>query len=217
MDPAVKMRLAHYMLGFILLINMQLYSKEVHYVSKEIVCSKKYKKGAILRRDNLFVNDFLCIHSLIRHFEPSTLFEIGTCTGEGTQIIKNAMRMGAVYSLELPPGESSYDIHSIGEMCKLPYVQVIGNSLNTDYTAYYPIESWFIDGSHDYFHVLHETKEAIKANSKLIIWHDADIFEVFKAIKDGLDLSDDYILYRVPDTRIAFSLNKKIIKFKHFL
>ena len=205
------MKLNFYVISFLLLVNSQIFAKEVHYVSKEIICKNEYRKGAILRGDALFIDDFLCIHSLIRRFKPNSLFEIGTCSGEGTQIIKNAMQLGIVYSIELPPGESCYDIHSIGEMCKLPYVQIIGNSQSTDYSQYYPIESWFIDGSHDYPHVLYETKEAIKANSKLIIWHDADIPEVFEAIRDGLDLSDNYILYRIPSTRIAFSIRKELV------
>jgi hypothetical protein len=211
------MRINFYMISFLLLANSQIFPKEVHYVTKEIICKKEYKTGAILRGDALFIDDFLCIHSLIRKFKPNSLFEIGTCSGEGTQIIKNAMRSGIVYSIELPPGESSYDIHSIGNKCTLPYVQIIGNSQSIDYSQYYPIESWFIDGSHDYPHVLYETKEAINANSKLIIWHDADIPEVFEAIKDGLDASDNYILYRIPYTRIAFSLHKELIAEVDFL
>lgn len=137
---------------------------------------------------------------------PTSVFEIGTCSGEGTLIIKNAVGNSPVYSLELPLEESTYDIQSAGKMCYLPYIQIIGNSLNINYADFYPIDAWFIDGAHEYFFVLHETRQALLSNPSIIIWHDADIPEVLNAICDGLEDSDLYVLYRVNGTRIAFAV-----------
>ena len=181
-------------------------AKDVSYINQGQVCKAPYNKKAILRNDRLFVDDFLTLHSLLKMAQPRSVFEIGTCTGEGTLIMKNAIGNNVVYSLELPLNESTYDIGVAGKMCYLPYVQIVGNSMTLDYTEFYPIEAWFIDGAHEYTFVLHETKQAVLSAPSIIIWHDADIPEVFQAIKDGLDDRDDYLLYRVNNTRIAFAI-----------
>ena len=66
----------------------------------------------------------------------------------------------------------------------------------------YPCEGYFIDGEHDYKHVFRESTEVLKNKPEIIIYHDADMEEVWRAIKD-LNKSG-YKLYRVKDTRIAF-------------
>ncbi len=193
----------------------QLFCKEVYMLNHQTLCTGKYAKGAILRKDPAFIDDFLTLHSLLRMATPASVFEIGTCTGEGTLIIKNAVGKSTVYSLELPLEESTYDIQIVGKACTLPYVQIIGNSMSLNYSAYYPIEAWFIDGAHQYSYVLHETKQALLSQPKIIIWHDADIPEVFDAICTGLNSEDNYALFRVSDTRIAFAvpLTSPIMRF----
>lgn len=188
-----------------ILLSSTVFAKDAISIQMQSICMPPFSDQAIYRKDPLFIDDFWVLHSLLKMAKPMSVFEIGTCTGEGTLIIKNAVGDGVVYSLELPLGESTYDIQKIGEQCYLPYVQIIGNSKCVDYTHYYPIEAWFIDGAHDYNHVLHETQVALLSTPLLIVWHDADIPEVFEAIKDGLEGSD-YLLYRVKNTRIAFSI-----------
>ena len=180
-------------------------TENVIYIDSEQICKPSYISDAILRKDPLFADDFLTLHSLLRMAAPASVFEIGTCTGEGTLIIKNAVGDSTVYSLDLPLGESSYDLQEIGAICHLPYIQIIGNSCCINYSAYYPIEAWFIDGTHDYPHVFYETKQALLSQPRLIVWHDADISEVFDAIKDSLHEST-YLLFQVKNTRIAFSI-----------
>lgn len=180
-------------------------AKDAIEIPMEQICKPPYVLEAIKRRDPLFIDDFLTLHSLLRMANPYSVFEIGTCTGEGTLIIKNAVADHDVYSLELPLGESSYNIQIIGGACYLPYTQIMGDSLLVDYSSYYPLDAWFIDGAHDYHHVFYETKQALLSMPKIIVWHDADIPEVFKAIQEGLD-NTDYLLFRVNNTRIAFSI-----------
>lgn len=182
------------------------YAKEFTYLNVEQICKEPFTDDAILRKDPLFIDDFLTLHSLLKITQPSSVFEIGTCTGEGTLIIKNAIGDGKLYSLDLPPNETSYDIPKVGGKCYLPYEQIIGNSLSLNYSDYFPLEAWFIDGAHEYSHVFYETQEALKSAPKIIIWHDADIPEVFEGIKDGLELDQEYVLFRVLNTRIAFSV-----------
>ena len=192
--------------GAICVFSSQILAKEIHILNHQAICKEEYTRGAILRKDPAFVDDFLILHSLLTMLNPISVFEIGTCTGEGTLIIKNAIGNNTVYSLDLPLKESTYDIQIVGKMCTLPYVQITGNSMNLNYSDFYPIDSWFIDGAHEYSYVLHETKQALLSHPKIIIWHDVDIPEVLQAICDGLDEDDNYALFRVSSTRIAFAV-----------
>jgi hypothetical protein len=72
----------------------------------------------------------------------------------------------------------------------------------------YPCEAYFIDGEHDYSHPTHETTEILKNSPKLIVWHDSDMETVYNAIVDAFKGVDNYDLYRVIDTRIAFAVRK---------
>ncbi len=191
--------------SLVLLFCSSAIAADITFIDLEEICKPPYTSGAILRKDPLFVDDFLALHCLLRKTKPDSVFEIGTCTGEGTLIIKNAVQDSLVYSLELELGTSSYDLQSIGSACYLPYVQVIGDSLSTNYADFYPISAWFIDGAHDYLHVFHETKQALQSNPVLIVWHDADIPEVLEAIQNGLQGSN-HKLFQINNTRIAFSI-----------
>jgi hypothetical protein len=183
-----------------------LFATNVVYINQDTICKDIYIENAILRKDKLFIDDFLTIHALIKIVNPTSIFEIGTCTGEGTLIIKNAIGTGTVYSLELPADQSSYDLKNITNVCHLSYKQLIGNSMTIKYSDYYPLKSWFIDGAHDYVHVHYETQQALQSKPDIIIWHDADIPEVMLAIQDGLEQDPLYQLFRVKNTRIAFSV-----------
>ena len=123
----------------------------------------------------------------------------------------NSCPNSTLVSLELPPNSSPYFIpqQDIGYRCNRPYHQVYGNSLTYDYRLHFPIDAWFIDGAHDYYHVFEETKVAVTSNAKIIIYHDADIKEVFDGIVEGMD-TEKYTLYRVTGTRIMFAIDKEL-------
>jgi len=161
-----------------------------------------------------FISDYLCLHRLIQIHKPKTFLEVGTHIGEGTNIICNAKKDMKVFSLDLPTRMSDdskqHPIHKkmiVGAICKLPYTQLWGDSMKYPY-GNYPCEGWFIDGEHDYKHPYHETKEAIKQKAKLIVWHDADIPEVFNAITEAFVWNNDYQLFRVTETAIAYAVRK---------
>ena len=171
--------------------------------------------GAILNEEYIgFKEDYLILHCLLRSFEPKSVFEIGTNMGTGTKIIKNALPKADVFSLDLPRELAHISLQhpinegkgdSVGNRCNLPFTQLRGDSMIFDYSEY-PCEAYFIDGEHDFDHPHHETKEIIKLEPKLIIWHDSDIKEVAKAIE--MAITDDYELFRVIDTRIAYAVRK---------
>ena len=165
-----------------------------------------------------FPLDYYLVHTLMRRYKPATIFEIGTNMGTGTKILKNACMDAAVFTLDLPTELAHQSLQSplsegkgdkVGRNCNLPFVQLRGDSMTFDYSKY-PCEAYFIDGEHDYYHPYHETKEALKQNPKLIVWHDADIDAVRRAIIDATNLviEKDYDLFFVTDTRIAYALKK---------
>lgn len=176
--------------------------------------------GAILHTHEPFVRDYLTLHILLKIHgkEIRRFLEIGTNLGEGTKIICNALGSEKlVYTLDLPSElahlSKQHPISegkeaAVGSKCDLRYCQILGDSMTYDYGTLYDVDGWFIDGEHDYAHPRHETKEAIKQNAKLIIFHDADMTDVYNAITDSFVYTNDYDLYRVTGTRIAYAVRK---------
>lgn len=164
-----------------------------------------------------FCLDYLLLHCLMRKHNPATIFEIGTNMGTGTKILKNACMSATVMSLDLPTELAHKSLQhpinekkgdKVGSHCNLPFIQVRGDSMAFDYSRY-PAEAYFIDGEHDYEHPFYETKEVLKLKPKLIVWHDADIECVGRAIMDVLVLyKTEYDLFFVTDTRIAYAVKK---------
>jgi len=138
-------------------------------------------KGCIIHTHPPFLKDYITLHILLKIADPSTVMEIGTHVGEGTNIICNALPDAKVYSLDLPmelrdlslqhPSLKSMDV---GVMCKLPYTQLLGDSMNFDYYKY-PCEAYFVDGEHTEKNVLHETVQILNGKPKLIVYHDYDM------------------------------------------
>lgn len=174
------------------------------------IVTPELAQGAIINnRHPGFKEDYQVIHCLMRKYKPATLFEIGTNTGFGTKIIKNAIGEGTVFSMDLPVDEfrklQSYPDRP-GLECDVPYVQLYGDSLTFKFERY-PAEAYFVDGAHDYKHVFREATEIIKLSPRLIIFHDADIPEVALAIADAFDLTGQhYATIRVTGTRIVYAV-----------
>jgi hypothetical protein len=161
-----------------------------------------------------FDEDYYVIQSLLNKWQPKSVFEIGTCTGNGSRIIRHILPSAKITTL---------DINVCGDLCPNDVEKIVNDSMTFDYSTKYPIDCWFIDGHHIYENAYHETNEAIKSGAKYIIYHDADIKEVYKAIMDSFDdnkASDLYDLYQVIEptkiysssgdnlTRVAYAIKK---------
>lgn len=192
-------------------------------IDKSQIISEERMKGAILNTDfEGFVDDYAVLHCLIKIYKPKRFCEIGCNMGVGTKIIKNAIGDGEVFSLDLPTELAHKSLQSpisegkgdkVGSMCNLPFTLLRGDSMTFDYSGLYPIDGWFIDGEHDYEHPNHETREAIKMGSNLIVFHDANIECVYNAIVEAFKGEEYfYDLYRVIDTRIAYAVKKQYEK-----
>lgn len=180
----------------------------------EVVVSP-YRDNALIRNDFPgFKEDYWVLHCLIKKYQPNTFMEIGTSVGNGTKIICQAMMGRKVYSIDLPPGTDPNEIYpnhedglpeKAGACCDLPYTQLFGDSNQVDLSSYYPLDGWFIDGKHAYGYVAKDTETALRSNPRIIIWHDADIQEVWDAIVAVLQGYPNYLLFRVEGTRIAYA------------
>lgn len=189
--------------------------------SKDIITEESLEKAIRNKEFDGFETDYLVIDSLLRKYKPKSFLEIGTNMGRGTKIIKNALgEDSVVYSLDLPTELAHVSLQhpineghgdSVGHLCDLPFVQLRGDSMKFDYNSLGKIEGAFIDGEHDYEHPFHETKEILKLGPKLIIWHDADIAEVERAINKALywhftSYGKNYEVNRVLDCRISYAI-----------
>ncbi len=181
-------------------------------INYEMVVNDELLKGNIDNKEfDGFFQDYRVLHCLLKRYSPKIFFEVGTNFGVGTKIIKNALGDDSeVYSLDLPVEDAHISLKNgnIGSRCDLPYTQLSGDSLNFDYTKYYSIDGWFIDGEHDYQHPKHEAAEAIKSGANIIIFHDANIECVGKAIDDAFSGNEDYLVFRVQPTRVAYAIKK---------
>jgi len=181
------------------------------------IYSDELAEGAIINdRHTGHKNDYLILHCLLRKYKPKTFFEVGSNTGFGTLIIKNALGYeSVVYSLDLPANEAHLSNQSpisegkgdcVGYECTLPYYQIFGDSRTYDYSLA-PAEGYFVDSDHTYENVFAETTGILKVKPKIIIYHDAELNEVYNAIVDAMK-GQPYDLCRVIDTRILYSLKK---------
>lgn len=165
-----------------------------------------------------FLEDYRVLSCLLKIHKPKTLFEVGTNVGGGINVMKTALPLLYIFSLDLdyetmrlnskqyPIGENGED--RVGMNAKVPYTQLRGDSMKFDYSKY-PCDAYFIDGEHDELHATYESLAAFKLSPKIIIWHDSDMPEVMAGIQTAYKKhSKKYDLYRVTDTRIAYALRK---------
>lgn len=193
------------------------------------ICTDELMEGAIINDEFPgFKEDYLVLHCLLRKYvDPplgyvskagghNLIMEIGTNMGTGTNIICNARPDSNVYSLDLPTELAHVSLQHpinegkgdrVGEYCTFPFTQLRGDSMTFDFSKY-PAVAAFIDGEHDYDHPHREAKAMIANKTKLIVFHDANMEPVAKAIADAFKGNKDYQLYRVTDTRICYALKK---------
>jgi len=189
-------------------------SKSVIHESIGDVVTLSLSEGAIINDMHPgFRDDYLVLHCLIRECKPRRVFEIGTHLGVGTKIIKNAWTDADVISLDLAPAQASLSANhpewcksgAVGSYCPFPYTQVFGDSRSYDYSQHLPIDAWFIDAGHTRENVRIESLVAFGSGARLIVWHDADMQEVWDGITDAWIKTDEYELIRVDSCRIAYA------------
>lgn len=195
-------------------------TKEMIHIKQEDIVTPELMKGAILHNGHIgFLEDYSVLHSLARKYAPKTFFEVGTNTGIGTKIIKNALGENSkVFTLDLPVESLHGHLVSggrdlVGSECTLPFVQLRGDSTTFDFSKY-PCEGYWIDAEHTEENVFKETSEILKLQPNIIIWHDTDMEEVMRGLLAAIEIApnkEDYLLFRVDGTRISYLIKKDVI------
>jgi hypothetical protein len=172
--------------------------KKINY--NEIVTPEKME-GAFINQEFIgFPEDYSVIHCLLKEWDPKNIFEVGTNAGNGCRVMRNVCPNAKIVSLDIVPG--------VGHHCPADIVKVVGDSLTYNYTEHYPIDCWFIDGEHVYNNAYVETTKALESEAKYIIYHDADIKDIYNAIVDSFTHNgkiEDYDLYQVVNPPVPYS------------
>lgn len=170
----------------------------------EIVNGDKIANAIVNTEFIGFEHDYYIIHCLLAEWKPNHIFEIGTNTGNGCRIMHNASPNSKITTLDIR--------EKCGEYCPSIVTKICGDSMTFDFTPYYPIDCWFIDGEHEYPNSYKETKEALKSGAKYIIYHDADLKKVtdgfLDAFKDENEL-DNYDIYQVINPPFIYSSSRE--------
>lgn len=194
---------------------------ETHLTYNEIVTDELLDGNIDNDEFQGFLQDYRVLHCLIRKYKPASFLEIGTNCGVGTNIICNAGKEMKVYSLDLPTELAHISLQhpisegkgdNVGSRCKFPFTQLRGDSMTFDFSKY-PCEGYYCDGEHSFKNVCRETEQIlIKCYPIIMIFHDSDLPEVeagiLKAFERNRLIRDNYDLFRVTGTRIAYVLRK---------
>ncbi len=172
------------------------------------------------------------LSSLVRHFQPKTIFEIGTYNGFTTlHLALNAPDDAKIYTLDVPENfdlqaknqrlpQYSYDDYLVVDLskrnihqrmfhdtpCQYKITEIFADSMQFDFSAYTKkIDFIFIDGSHAYDYVRSDTQNALKILSPngVIIWHDFDYIIHRDVFKFIKSLSKKLPIYSIAHTRFA--------------
>lgn len=187
--------------------------RQIEY--NKIVTSELLEGNLDYNAHDGFLEDYRALHCLLRLYKPKTIFEIGTNTGEGVNVMATALPRAKIYSLDLDyetmrKNSKQYPLETnggdrVGSAVRFPYTQLRGDSMHFDYYSY-PCEAYFCDGEHKFENVFGETFQMLNQRPKIIIYHDSDVVEVEKAIIDCFKVNTYYVVFRVSNTRISYAV-----------
>ena len=171
--------------------------------------------------------------TLVRYFNPQTIFEIGTYNGfSTTHFAYNSSPDTKIYTLDLPRDydliatqqeklkKYSYDDLLVvqlskenidkrlyqGHPCGKKVTELFVDSLSFDFSPYYgKMDFIFIDGCHALPYVHSDTNNAFKMLSArgMVVWHDFDYIIHRDVFKYLNRLVKTHKIYSIPNTRFA--------------
>lgn len=139
--------------------------------------------------------ELVALNALVRSLNPRCVFEIGTFDGRTTlNLAANSPSEATIFTLDLPPKGpratrlplddrdrlflpwNTSERRYVGTDCEVRITQLLGDSATFDFSPFYgTIDFVFIDGSHSYQYVCHDTEEALRLlrpKGGTIAWHD---------------------------------------------
>ncbi len=176
---------------------------------------------------NVSEEELRCISKLVKHFQPKTIFEIGTFDGRTTLNMAMNSPEAELVTIDLPQDElhtTSFRIkkadHSfirkevsgsrfIGTEYEKRIRQIYGDSAKFDYSPYESrVDMVFIDGAHTYEYVLSDTansRKLLRNGKGVLIWHDYGWREVIQALNEFYE-NDSYFkdIKNIEGTTLAY-------------
>jgi predicted O-methyltransferase YrrM len=164
----------------------------------------KSKWGVVERKENYHPREvsYDIIASLVNHYKPKNILEIGTQYGGGT-IILAMYSDGLVHTIDIPKEHYPDLVNKIAQpndRMKLSdigivfgghpeeakrIIQLYGDSKTFEVSILPKMDFVFIDGDHTRDSVIADTEQALKLlrSGGVLFWHDIQIPEVAEAIQ----------------------------------
>lgn len=180
------------------------------------------------RGGNISFGELTTIATIVKLTKPKTIFEFGTFDGTTTlQMALNSAEDTKIYTLNIPLNFKKSHLQSdtgdvlfkekfvIGEKflnhnCSKKINQILSDSALYDYSTHFDsVDMVFIDGSHSYEYVQHDTEQAFKMvkNGGVILWHD---YLVWNGVTDYLnELCHKIKLVHIKGTSLVISKIEK--------
>ena len=153
---------------------------------------------------NVSVEELRCIAKLAQHFQPKSIFEIGTFDGRTTLNMALNAPESHIWTLDLPrkqvhktrfrikKGDQTFvdkdqsGSRFLGTPQQAQITQIYADSAGYDYADLNgTMDMVFIDGAHTYEYVLNDTEVAFKLlrdGNGVLLWHDYEWKEVIYAL-----------------------------------
>jgi predicted O-methyltransferase YrrM len=172
--------------------------------------------------------ELVTISSLVAHYKPLRIFEIGTFMGKTTyHLAANSPDQAQVFTLDLPQdnfeqtvAQNPYDMnllhegkrHDVGHYFKdtkyhRKITQIFCDSKTFDETPYaHSMDMIFVDADHTYSSVINDTNKALRMlrndeAGKVILWH--DLRQRSDVERGILELCDRDKIRHIKDTMLA--------------
>lgn len=155
----------------------------------------------------------MILASMAMHLKPRVVFEFGTFTGTTTRLFAEVTSEGAVvHTIDLPIGEGQWEpwvTEAVGaalaDAARAVRDKIVSHRCDTrrfDYSAMRgQVDFVFVDASHEYRDVLHDSERALEMISEggVIIWDD------YQPATPGVVRALNELRHRIPLVRIAQS------------
>lgn len=154
--------------------------------------------------------ELITLNSLVKHYQPKTLFEIGTLHGRTTvNLLANSPDGATVYTLdileELP--DNKFASHPRAKDVK----RIVNDSRTLDTTPYAKkMDFVFIDANHEYDFVLNDSEKAMElvSDNGVVVWHDYTfVAETKRAINDFMARYPNKTFQHITDTTMIVMIN----------
>jgi hypothetical protein len=167
---------------------------------------------------NVSLLELIVLTKLVKLRRPRRMFEIGTFDGRtALNLAANAAEDAEVFTLDLPPGaraqahgvpEALFESRYRGTRWAARIRQLHGDSQTFDFHPYEDtIDLVFVDGSHQYEHVVHDSHAALQLRRQpggAVVWHDYGARRGVTQALNELSAGPAAGLHHIEGTSLAF-------------